>query len=181
MVSPLTMTYKHPPRTVSVPHPSPEEVAPPAFVPVTTRTHPKFPPRVASAAETPSDIAPAAAHPSPTLPWYEDLRFGTALLIILALLNLALMYAIPLAVPASNDTVSENVSINVPAATSQPNITFYTQPDRPEGEVQLPQAHPAPSSTTPAAGMGDFPPPKAAPLDGKKSMEENIHNDTDQQ
>jgi len=156
----------------------------------TTRapTRPKFHrrPVVEPPLESPAPSDQPVAEPSPhRVAWYEDLRFGAALMLLLLLLNLALIYAIPMMAAPANDANREMaISPNDVGGTNPGNgssITVYAHPElRGNGAPGDASENHAPAIIAPPASATNIPPPSAPPLDRSKSMEENMNQGDDQ-
>lgn len=108
-------------------------------------------------------------------PWQEDARFGIVLLVLIALVNMALVYGLPLLPQealSSSPTQVEAKAPSMPRVTgnSGDTVTLYSQPDRERRTIYLLDLrNTASEQNALSVSPHDIPPPVARALDDEDS------------
>lgn len=116
---------------------------------------------------TPATVRPVV--PTPT-PWQEDARFGVAMLVLVLLVNLALVYGLPLL--PSGQYPSEGPKQAIAKAPTMPDamgrrggVTLYSQPEEERRTIYLLDLRNTSEQNTLSVSPHDIPAPTARALD----------------
>lgn len=137
----------------------------PVAVPVESASEPASPlPNRATKHQLPATIATTET------PWQEDARFGIVMLVLILLVNLALVYGLPLLPASSAQDGPTQVAAKAPTMPNAINrrtndVTLYSQPEEERRTIYLLDLH----STSDALSVSpmDIPPPTARALDSE--------------